>query len=103
MATPEDCPIINRETRRHDDPWRADITQRMDFMTLQHGQLKKAVEDNTVITKEIQVNTKDIVEFFEAGKGFFTMASYVGVVAKWITAVGAAIVVVWAAAKWGNK
>ena len=103
MATPEDCPIIERETRRHDDPWRADITQQMQAMSQQHTQLKKAVEDNTSITKEIQANTKDIVEFFEAGKGFFTMASYVGMLAKWVTAVAAAIVAVWAAVKWGNR
>ena len=46
-------------------------------------------------------NTDEIVEFFEAGKGFFSVVRVVGTVAKWVTTVAAALVVMWALAKYG--
>lgn len=78
------------EDRRKNDPWRADITQRMQVMEGQHVALREAVEANTDITKSIQTNTDEIIEFFKAGKGFFTMIGYLSKAAKWITAILAA-------------
>ncbi len=73
--------------RRVDDPWRAEVTERMDSLDTQLAAVKK--------------NTDEIVEFFEAGKGFFSVVRVVGTVAKWVTTVAAALVVMWALAKYG--
>jgi ABC-type branched-subunit amino acid transport system substrate-binding protein len=49
-----------------------------------------ALAENTELTKEI----KDILEL---GKTFFKILGFVAVVAKWITAIGAAVALIWAA------
>lgn len=54
---------------------------------------------NSVMIEKIQKNTDEIVEFFTAGKGFFTVAKYVGVIAKWVTTIAAAGALLW----WWNK
>ena len=97
MVTRTDCPVIDKQMRRSDDPWRADITQSIDLLKAQHGEIRAAVDQNTVITNDIKNNTEEIIEFFKAGKGFFTTVGYVAKLAKWITAIAAAIGIVWIA------
>lgn len=96
MATPEDCPMIEGERRRDDKRW-YEITQSIDLLKAQHGEIRAAVDQNTVITNEIKTNTDEIIQFFKAGKGFFTTIGYVAKFAKWVTAIAAAIGVVWIA------
>lgn len=76
-GSPENCPV----ERRRDDPWRHTVTERMDGMDRQIAVIRR--------------NTDDIVAFFEAGRGFFQVVRIVGTVAKWVTTVAAALVVVW--------
>lgn len=49
---------------------------------------RKAIEENTSLTKEV----KDIVEL---GKAFFKLAKYLGIVAKWLSYIGAGWAVIW--------
>lgn len=65
------------------------------------AKMLKSLEENTTATNTIAVNTAAIVEFFEAGKGFFRVAGFIGKAAKWITTVAAAGIIVWAAIKLG--
>lgn len=51
---------------------------------------KKALQENTDLTKEI----KDILEL---GKTFFKVLKYIGIGAKWITVLGSGLAVIWAA------
>ena len=87
--------MVQQEMRRADDPWRADITQRMNV-------LETTLAQNTATTNEIKSNTDEIVQFFKAGKGFFTMMGYFGKVLKWCGAVAAAVTAVWAAREIGK-
>lgn len=93
---------MSDERRRVDDPWRADITQSIDLLKTQHGELSKALAENTQTTNTIKENTDEIVEFFKSGKGFFKMMGYFGVVAKWAGAVAAAVTAIWAATHLGG-
>lgn len=86
VGSPENCPVPTHD-RRHDDGWRADITNRL-----------TAVEGSM---KAIERNTTEIVAFFEAGRGFFRVASWVGTAAKWITRVAAAVALLWFLLKTG--
>jgi hypothetical protein len=96
--------MIDREHfRRADDPWRADITQSIDLLKSQHNEIRKAVDENTIITNTIKANTDEIIEFFKAGKGFFKIAGYAGTIAKWLGAVAAAVTAIWAATHLGDK
>lgn len=76
-GSPDSCPI----ERRKDDPWRHSVTERIDAIDSQIAVIRK--------------NTEEIVEFFEAGKGFFSVVRGVGVIAKWVTTIAAAVVVFW--------
>lgn len=87
--------------RRKNDPWRADITQRMQLLENGHVDLKAALHDNNQMTSQVKANTDEIVEFFGAAKGAFTVLSWLGKVAKWVTAIAAAAGVVWALVKTG--
>lgn len=86
----------NSRTDHETTDWRELTTARLDS-------LETAVTKNTGITAEIKKNTDDIVEFFEAGKGFFKVASYIGKIAKWVAAVAAAIGAIYAAMHIGQK
>lgn len=94
--------MIQGERRRDDNRWQ-EITQDISTLKAQHGEIRKAVDENTVITNDIKKNTEEIIEFFKAGKGFFKIAGYAGTVAKWVTAIAAAIAGVWAATHLGDK
>jgi len=89
--------MVEKEMRRSDDPWRADITQSINLLKSQHSEIRAAVDQNTIITNDIKANTEEIIEFFKAGKGFFITLSYLGKAAKWVTAISGAIAVAWAA------
>ena len=75
------------------DPWRAEISVRMRHMQEQIEEGKRAVEVNTKMTADIKRNTDDIVLFFEAGRGTFKALKVIGIIAKWVTTVAAAVAV----------
>lgn len=91
------------DERRYDDPWRTDITKRMVNMEAQHIELKKSVLENTEITKSISTNTDEIIQFFKAGKGFFTFMGYFGKIAKWTSIIIAAVFAVLGVSQIGGK
>lgn len=93
--------MIQGERRRDDARW-FEITQDIGVMKDQHKELRRAVDMNTEITTTIKENTEEIIDFFKAGKGFFKTMGYLGKIAKWITAVAAAVGVVWAAVHFGD-
>ena len=74
--------------RRKDDPWREEMTARV-----------SRVEELAEHTKQ---DTGEIIEFFEAAKGAFTVLGWLGKIAKWVTAISAAAAVVWALVKTGT-
>lgn len=90
VGSPDNCPL----ERRKDDPWRHQVTERMDGFD-------KRLAENTTLTAAIKSNTDEIVRFFEAGKGFFSVVRGVGIFAKWVTTIGAAIVIFWLVFKYG--
>lgn len=73
--------------RRSYDPWRAQVTERLDSF------------DDQI--KAIKANTDDIVEFFEAGRGFFVVVRSVGAFAKWLAAIAAGLGIAYAVLKFG--
>ena len=87
--------MSNSIDRRAADPWRADITQRMQAMEQAHTETQQLVVG-------VKANTDEIVEFFGAAKGAFTVLGWLGKVAKWVTAISAAAAVVWALVKTGT-
>lgn len=89
-GSPDNCPL----ERRKDDPWRHSVTERMDAFD-------RRLAENTTLTAAIKTNTDEIVRFFEAGKGFFQVVRAVGMVAKWVTTFGAALIIVWLVFKYG--
>lgn len=88
--------MIEGERRRDDKRW-YEITQDISQLKAQHGEIRLAVDQNTQITNEIKTNTEEIIEFFKAGKGFFTSIGYIAKFAKWLTAIAAAVGVAWTA------
>lgn len=89
-GSPDNCPL----ERREDDPWRHSVTERMDGFD-------RRLAENTALTAAIKTNTDEIVAFFEAGKGFFQVVRGVGIVAKWVTTIGGAVVILWLMFKYG--
>jgi len=51
--------------------------------------------------RAIKQNTDEIVQFFEAGKGFFTVVRTVGAAAKWVAVIAAACGIAWGVLKFG--
>lgn len=64
--------------------------------------LELAVHENTVLTADIKKNTDDIVDFFRAGQGTFKFLKMIGIAAKWVTSIGAAIALVFVLWKSGK-
>lgn len=87
--------------RRSNDIWRSEVTERMDTFDRRLAENTEKTDAGLLLTKEIKANTDDIVAFFEAGKGFFQVVRIVGTIAKWVTTVAAAAVVIWALTKYG--
>jgi len=73
--------------RRVEDHWRAGMDERL-----------AALEADV---RAIKQNTDEIVQFFEAGKGFFTVVRTVGSAAKWVAIVAAACGIAWGVLKFG--
>ena len=92
VGDPADCPIPRE--RRVDDPWRNSVTERMDAF-------ERRLAENTTLTQAIKANTDEIVEFFLAGKGFFTVVRSVGTVAKWIATIAAGLGIAYGVVKFG--
>lgn len=89
------------EQRRKDDV-------RIDALTARMDSLDKRIEENTAITQHnstvieaIKTNTDEIVEFFQAGKGFFTVVRAVGSVARWVAIIAAAFGIAYGIVKFG--
>lgn len=89
-GSPENCPI----DRRRDDPWRHTVTERMDAFD-------RRLAENTSLTAAIKANTDEIVAFFQAGKGFFTIVRGVGAIARWLAIIAAACGIAYGIVKFG--
>lgn len=81
---------------------------RIDALTARMDSLDKRIEENTAITQHnstvieaIKTNTDEIVEFFQAGKGFFTVVRAVGSVARWVAIIAAASGIAYGIVKFG--
>lgn len=99
VGDPSECPV--GPDRRREDPRWAQIHDRMEGFDAAMRQQAQALAENTSVTNAIKANTDEIVQFFEAGKGFFAVVRWTGVAAKWVTTISAALVVLWAVAKFG--
>lgn len=75
--------------RRIDDPWRAQVTARLDSFDEQIAAVK--------------ANTDEIVEAFQAVQGFFTVMRVIGGAARWLAIIAAAAGIAWAVAKFGMR
>lgn len=96
---PADCPL--EPNRRRDDPRWAQIHERMESFDKAMRDQAEALKANTTLTQEVKKNTEQIVDFFNAGRGFFTVVRFLGFVAVWITKVAAAAGIVWVLWKYG--
>ena len=104
--------MVSETNKSLDDThaWKARYDSRLDA-------LARSVDENTRMTAEavlltsgngakiekIERNTNEIVAFFEAGKGTFKALKFIGIVAKWITSVAAAVAVAFLIWKSGGK
>jgi hypothetical protein len=57
-----------------------------------HKRLSDAVEQNTEITKEVNDNTKELLELFAAAKGGIRTAVWLGKVVRWTAGIVASCV-----------
>lgn len=73
--------------RRIDDAWRDQVTERLDSFDRQFAAIKQ--------------NTDEIVEFFQAGKGFFAVVRVVGSAARWLAIIAAASGIAYGIVKFG--
>lgn len=81
---------------------------RIDALSARMDSLERQIVENTAITQHnstvieaIKANTDEIVEFFQAGKGFFTVVRAVGSVARWIAIIAAAAGIAYGIVKFG--
>lgn len=77
------------------DQWRQDMTRRVTA-------LEEGMATNTKLTQEVKANTDEIVSAFEAMKGAFTVAGWMGKFAKWVTVIVVAVGILYWAAKTGD-
>lgn len=89
---PAHCPVPH--DRRADDGWRHEVTARMD-------NFERRLAENTAVTHAIKSNTDEIIEFFQAGKGFFVVVRSVGALARWVAIIAAAAGIAYAVVKFG--
>lgn len=82
---PAYCPIPHE--RRADDHWRSDVTARMENFDRRLA--------------EIKANTDEIVQFFQAGMGFFIVVRSVGALAKWVAAIAAGAGIAYGVVRFG--
>lgn len=106
MAHPDSRKPGGREfpaemNRRADDPRWSQIHERMESFDAAIREQRAVLDANTSMTKEIKTNTDEIVQFFQAGKGFFAVVRATGALAKWVTAIAAAFAIGWALTKYG--
>lgn len=87
---PAECPL----NRRGDDPRWERMTERM-------NEFERALRANTDLTMQVKKNTDDIITLFGYGRGFLRTLAMVGGAAKWITKVGAAMLIIWAVFRYG--
>ncbi len=92
VGDPADCPIPHE--RRADDHWRRQVTDRMDAF-------EARLAENTSVTHAIKTNTDEIIEFFQAGKGFFVVVRSVGALARWVAIIAAAAGIAYGVVKFG--
>lgn len=83
--------------------WRIATTNRINDVEISVRENTRVQADNARMILDIKKNTDDIVEFFETGRGTLKFLKYVGAVAKWISAVAAAVAITWLMWKGGNK
>ena len=109
MSPPKPPPYNQDDPIARADKWRAETAERIGVMEMQHIQLRKAVEENTLIcaatkiiaddTKKVadetKKNTDDIVDFFKGMR-------VIGVLSKWITTIAAAVAAIYLIAR-GSK
>lgn len=96
---PENCPVPER---RHDDRWRHEVRERIAVIEQTLAANTEATVLNAETVARIDKATAEIVEFFEAGKGFFSVVRVVGVAAKWVTTVAAAVALAWVLFRGGD-
>lgn len=80
-------PSVCEFARRADDEWRQWATSHITQLDTKVDTLVK--------------NTGDIIDFFNAGKGFFVIVRWVGTLAKYLTYIGAVLGALWAFVKFG--
>ena len=65
------------------------IETRLDNGAKRMERIEKTLDENTAMTREV-------VEILDAGKAAFKLLHQIGVFAKWLSAIGGAVVSVWA-------
>lgn len=88
--------------RRVDDNWREWATSSIKLLEEGQQSLARKVDENTAITTNIDNATAEIITAFRDAKGFFAVARWVGLTAKWVTYIAGAIAALWALAKYGG-
>jgi TolA-binding protein len=73
-----------------------DIEERFRQLELRVNRLERGLHVNTVMTAETGKNTKQILEIFQTVSGGLKILGWLGVVAKWLAAILAAITAVYA-------
>jgi len=89
------------DNRRKDDVRIEALNARMEALERGLKTNTDITQANSTVIQAVKANTDEIVEFFQAGKGFFIVVRSVGTIAKWIAYIAAAFGIAWGMAKFG--
>ena len=87
--------------RRANDPWRAQVSSRIDDLEKNLSETMRVTHENNVLILEIKGSTDEIVQFFESGRGFFRVVRGVGTAARVVGYIAGAAGILWVVTKFG--
>jgi hypothetical protein len=82
--------------RRSHDPWRNEITDRLDRQEARHSEFREQLATNTAITVTVKTKTDEMYDILETFKGGMKVLSSLGTIAKWVAGIAGAITAVFA-------
>lgn len=87
--------------KRADDPWRAEVRRQIEDINTRLDENMRVTHESKAIIVEVKASTDEIVEFFQAGKGFFMVVRAVGSVARWVAIIAAAFGIAYGLVRFG--
>jgi hypothetical protein len=64
-----------------------------------HDKMRLQISENTEMTKKIEENTSEIIEFFKTAKGGIRFATVLGNTLKWVAGIATVIITLYVAVR----